>query len=130
MFPALCLLKRDRAHVQASSRSPGPHLHPVHHNDGPLGGRQSTVKELGERLFLDSGTLTPVLKKLEEKGYLTRERSKDDERNLIVNLTDKGLALRDDALSVPYSLASCVKLTREEAYTLYTLLRKLMYSDK
>ena len=91
---------------------------------------QSTVKELGERLFLDSGTLTPVLKKLEEKGYLTRERSKDDERNLIVNLTDKGLELRDEALSVPYSLASCVKLTKEEAYTLYTLLRKLMYTEK
>ncbi|MBQ6566391.1 MAG: MarR family transcriptional regulator, partial [Treponema sp.] len=58
------------------------------------------VKELGERLFLDSGTLTPLLKKLETKGYISRERSEEDERNLIVRITRKGMALRDWAKSV------------------------------
>ena len=84
------------------------------------------VKELGEQIYLDSGTLTPLLKKLETKGYITRERLKTDERVLIVKITDLGLKLREKALIVPQGMASCVRLTPEEAKTLYTLLYKVL----
>ena len=84
------------------------------------------VKELGENLFLDSGTLTPLLKKLEAKGYVTRERSKDDERNLVVSITEKGDALKDDAVDIPYKMVQCVHLTKEEGQELYRLLHKLL----
>ena len=87
---------------------------------------QINVKELGECLFLDSGTLTPLLKKLENKGYITRERSKQDERNLIISITPEGLALRDEALAVPSNMVKCVNLTKEEAQQLYQLLYKLL----
>jgi DNA-binding MarR family transcriptional regulator len=87
-----------------------------------------TVKELGEKLYLDSGTLTPVLKKLESKGYVTRTRSKDDERNLMVTLTDSGEALKDEALEVPLKLSGCVNLSPDDAKTLYVLLKKLLTS--
>jgi DNA-binding MarR family transcriptional regulator len=84
------------------------------------------VRELGLVLFLDSGTLTPVLKKLESKGYLERKRSKEDERNLIVTVTEKGWKLREEALSIPESLSSCVNLEPEEASELYRLLYKVL----
>jgi len=84
------------------------------------------VKELGESLFLDSGTLTPLLKKLEAKGYIKRERSKNDERNLVVSITEKGDALKDDAIEVPYKMVQCVHLTKEEGQELYRLLHKLL----
>ena len=84
------------------------------------------VRELGNCLFLDSGTLTPVLKKLEGKGYIKRSRSKEDERNLIVTLTDKGWDLREEMLSIPRSMASCVDLEPEEAEDLYRLLYKVL----
>ena len=84
------------------------------------------VKMLGECLFLDSGTLTPVLKKLESKGYITRERSEKDERNLVVSSTDSGMKLRDKAVTIPSKVGSCVKLTEEEAKVLYNLLHKII----
>ena len=84
------------------------------------------VRELGSRLFLDSGTLTPLLKKLENKGYIKRSRSKEDERNLIVTLTDKGWELREEMLSIPRSMASCVDLDQQEAADLYRLLYKVL----
>ncbi len=84
------------------------------------------VRELGSRLFLDSGTLTPLLKKLENKGYIKRSRSKEDERNLIVTLTDKGWELREEMLSIPRSMASCVDLEPQEAADLYRLLYKVL----
>ena len=83
-------------------------------------------KELGERLLLDSGTLTPVLKALEQKGYILRGRSKTDERLLMVSLTPEGAELRDRALSVPSEMAACVALTPNEAQTLQRLLKKLI----
>ncbi|TMH29511.1 MAG: MarR family transcriptional regulator, partial [Betaproteobacteria bacterium] len=64
-----------------------------------------TVSELGERLFLDSGTLTPLLKRMEAAGWLQRERAADDERRVIVSLTAQGRALRDSARAVPKQLA-------------------------
>ena len=84
------------------------------------------VRELGLALFLDSGTLTPVLKKLESKGYLERKRSKEDERNLIVSVTDRGWELREEALSIPQSMSSCVNLAPGEASELYRILYKIL----
>ena len=86
----------------------------------------TTVKELGNALYLDSGTLTPLLKKMEAKGLITRRRSETDERSLIVSLTEEGEALKDKALSVPHQMASCVCLEPEEAQELYRILYKLL----
>ncbi len=88
--------------------------------------RRVSVKELGEMVFLDSGTLTPLLKKLEAKGYLTRSRSHEDERNLDVEVTEKGLELRDKALSVPANMSKCIKIDKDEALKLYQTLYKIL----
>lgn len=85
-----------------------------------------TVKKLGEALYLDSGTLTPVLKKLEKKGYVVRNRSKEDERILEVSLTGEGEKLKDKALKVPEQIASCINLEPEDAAALYGLLKKML----
>ena len=87
-----------------------------------------TSKQMGERLYLDSGTLTPVLKRLEEKGWITRKRSPEDARDLLVELTAEGQALRERALSVPLQIGACIRLEPEEAFTLYSLLYKLLNS--
>jgi DNA-binding MarR family transcriptional regulator len=84
------------------------------------------VGELGSTLHLDSATLTPLLKRLEARGYLTRKRSAEDERAVIVTLTDEGRALRERALSVPSCIAGCISISPEEAYQLKTLLEKLV----
>lgn len=88
--------------------------------------KQVNVKSLGEYLYLDSGTLTPLLKKLEAKGLVKRERSLDDERNLIVSITEKGEALKEQALEVPKEMMGCVNLSPDEAQELYRLLYKLL----
>lgn len=88
--------------------------------------KSATVKELGTALYLDSGTLTPLLKKMEAKGLLTRRRSTDDERSLIVSLTEAGEALRGRAVEVPGKVAQCVNLEPSEALELYRLLYKLL----
>jgi len=88
--------------------------------------KQVNVKELGEMLYLDSGTLTPLLKKLEQKGYISRARSKDDERVLNVCITKKGELLRDDALTIPQQMSACVRLEAEDAAKLYEILHKLL----
>ena len=85
-----------------------------------------TSKEIGERLHLDSGTLTPVIKKLADKGLVTRRRAPEDERNLVVALTDAGLALRDRAARIPGQMAGCVRLDPEDARTLYRILYQLL----
>lgn len=85
-----------------------------------------SVKELGAKLFLDSGTLTPVLKYLENKGYVTRKRNDNDERVLDVTLTAEGKALRDKALPVPAAMSGCVELTFEEGAELYRILYKIL----
>ena len=87
---------------------------------------QQTVKELGQRLWLDSGTLTPVLKKLEAKGYVTRRRSESDERSVVIGVTEEGRALCDRAAQVPFEVGSCVKLSAKEAVELHTLLYRLL----
>ena len=85
-----------------------------------------TVKEMGEQLFLDSGTLTPLLKKLESKGFLTRVRSSTDERNLIVTVTDEGMALRDKVVHIPQHMADNVLIKPDELVDLYNTLYKLL----
>lgn len=85
-----------------------------------------SVKELGAKLFLDSGTLTPVLKSLEAKGFVRRYRSAEDERVLQVEITDEGEALKSRAAAVPAQVAGCLTLSAEEARRLYTLLYKLL----
>lgn len=88
--------------------------------------REVNVKELGQKLFLDSGTLTPLLKNLEKKGLVSRERSKQDERVLVVSITDDGMKLRDKAVDIPAKIGGCVKLDEQEAVQLYTILKKLL----
>ncbi len=85
-----------------------------------------TVGELGAKLHLDNGTITPLLKKMQDKGYVTRQRSTSDERVVIVSLTDKGRALRTEAMRIPAEIGQCVPLTTEEADTLYELLYKIL----
>ena len=84
------------------------------------------VKDLGRKLYLDSGTLTPLLKSLESKGLVTRERSKQDERSVLISLTTEGWAMRDKVLIVPEKVASCVHLEPQEAQELYRLLYKVL----
>ncbi len=88
--------------------------------------KKLNVKELGEKLYLDSGTLTPVLKSLEAKGFLHRYRSEEDERVLNVELTDAGWALRDAALEVPAKVNAGIKLNAGEVVQLYELLYKVL----
>ena len=88
--------------------------------------KEISVKALGERLFLDSGTLTPVLKSLEKKGFVKRERSKQDERVVMVSATKQGEILKEKAKDIPNKIAACFNLKEEEAVTLYKLLYKVL----
>ena len=91
-----------------------------------------TIKELGKKLYLDSGTLTPLVKKLVTKGYVTKKRDDKDERNLIVSITKKGLELKDKIKDVPNKMSCCVNLNKEESIELYQLLQKMLknWDDK
>ncbi|MBR6206043.1 MAG: MarR family transcriptional regulator [Oscillospiraceae bacterium] len=86
----------------------------------------STAKELSGALLLDPSTLTPILRKLEKKGYLKRSRNPEDERSILLSLTSEGLALQDRALAVPAEMANCLGLKEEEAYQLGMLLGKIL----
>ena len=87
---------------------------------------KSNVKEIGKVLLLDSSTLTPLLKKLESKGYITRIRSKEDERNLEIEVTKVGMKLRDKALTIPEQMEKCIDLKADEAEVLYKLIYKIL----
>jgi DNA-binding MarR family transcriptional regulator len=84
------------------------------------------VNELGKFLFLDSGTLTPMLKKMEQKRLINRSRQGEDERKVLITITEEGEALKSLAKNIPIQIAACVNLTPAEAETLYTLLYKLL----
>lgn len=84
------------------------------------------VGDIGHRLHLDSGTLTPLLKKMEDQGWLTRGRSAEDERVVRVRLTDKGHALRERAKDIPARVGRCLRITEEEATALHRLLHRLI----
>lgn len=85
-----------------------------------------TVKEMGKKLYLDSGTLTPMLKKMEKAGWLVRERSKSDERVVVVTIAPEGERLKEKAADVPLKMSRCVKLADDEAAQLYSLLNVLL----
>ena len=84
------------------------------------------VGELCHRLYLDCGTVTPMLKKMEESGWLTRCRCKVDERVVYVALTEKGRALREQVRDIPLKVGECISLPKEDADELYRLLHKLL----
>lgn len=88
--------------------------------------KEISVKELGEYLYLDSGTLTPVLKKMEQKGYINRSRSKEDERVLVVTLTEKGGELKEEAVKIPAQMGQCLCIDLEEAKILHGILHKIL----
>ncbi len=85
-----------------------------------------TVSQLGERLYLDSGTLTPLLRRLEHRGLIRRERSAQDERRVLVTLTPEGEALKEKALKIPGQISRCLNLDGEEAAALYRLAYKVL----
>ena len=83
-----------------------------------------TEKELGERVHLDSGTLAPLLKRLDKQGLVKRERPDQNERLLLITLTDAGIAMQEEALSVPEAMKNCIGLSMEECSVLRRLLDK------
>ena len=85
-----------------------------------------SVRDMGKLLYLDSGTLTPMLKKMEKAGWVSRKRSDEDERMVIVSITESGEELHDKAADIPLKMAQCVTLESDEAMQLYNLLHKLM----
>ena len=89
-----------------------------------------TVSEIGEKLMLDNGTLSPLLKKLEQAGYLERSRCREDDRVVEIRLTDKGRALQLEAKDIPAEVAGCIKLPHEKAKMLYELLNELLEQQK
>ena len=89
-----------------------------------------SVKEIGEKLYLDSGTLTPLLNKLVSKGYISKKSLPSDNRELIISLTKKGLELKKEAYEIPPQISKEVKLSREEAQELYRLLYKVLEGFK
>ena len=89
-----------------------------------------TIKSLGKKLHLDSGTLTPLLKKLESNGLLVRERRSEDERNVYITLTDQGHALKKDSANVPRQLISSSSFDDESTIQLITLLHRYMTSNE
>lgn len=89
-----------------------------------------SIKEIGEKLYLDSGTLTPLINKLISKGYIKKETQPEDNRELIISLTKKGVDLKREAYDIPPQVASKVKLSEEEGKQLYSLLYKLLEGFK
>ena len=87
---------------------------------------KTNITEIGRTILLDSSTLTPLLKKLENKNFIKRIRSSKDERNLEITLTDTGIKLRDKVVNVPYEIGKCLCLTEKEAKTLYELTYKAL----
>ena len=86
----------------------------------------ATVGDLCRRLYLDNGTVTPLLKKMEEAEYIARTRSKQDERVVTVAVTEKGWALRQQVKDIPFQVGGCLPLSHDDVFTLYQLLRKLL----
>ena len=87
------------------------------------------VSDLCARLYLDSGTLTPLLKKMEQEGYIKRTRSVADERIVRITLTEKGREMEERAADIPMQVGSCIPLQPEEAAALYALLNKILAKE-
>ena len=89
-----------------------------------------SVSEIGSRLMLDNGTLSPMLKKMEQAGYIERNRSRDDDRVVIISLTEKGRDLQEIAKEIPEKVGSCIDLPPEKAKDLYDLLYELLKDQR
>ena len=89
-----------------------------------------SVSEIGNKLMLDNGTLSPMLKKMEQSGYIERNRSREDDRVVIITLTQKGIDLQEQAKDIPEKVGSCINLPIEKARELYDLLYELLENQK
>lgn len=89
-----------------------------------------TVGEICEKLMLDNGTLSPLLKKMQQAGFIERKRSEVDDRMVLITLTDEGRALQEKAKDVPGKVASCIDLPPEKTKMLYSLLYELLENRK
>ena len=85
-----------------------------------------TEKELGKLVHLDSGTLAPLLKRLEKQGFITRTRPESNESKLYIALTEKGEKIKEEALHVPEEMSGCIRLSGEELFVLKKLLDKAL----
>lgn len=85
-----------------------------------------SVTEIGQRLMLDNGTLSPLLKKLERSGYVARNRRREDDRVVEIHLTEQGRAMQERAKNIPRQVAGCIDLPGEKAQQLYGLLYELL----
>ena len=88
------------------------------------------VGEIGEKLMLDNGTLSPLLKKMQQTGYIVKERSAEDDRVVVITLTEKGRDLMEQANDVPLKVSGCIRLDPEKAKLLYGLLYELLDTQK
>ncbi|MBR4359709.1 MAG: MarR family transcriptional regulator [Clostridia bacterium] len=86
----------------------------------------ATVGDLCRRLYLDNGTITPLLKKMEEMGIVSRSRSRQDERVVTVQMTEQGWIMRQQVKDIPFQVGSCIPLSHDDAFALYQLLHKLL----
>lgn len=89
-----------------------------------------TVGEICSRLMLDNGTLSPLLKKMQQAGYIDRKRSEEDDRIVLITLTEEGRALQEKAKEIPGKVAECIDLPPEKAQMLYSLLYELLENRK
>ncbi|GAB3513103.1 MarR family winged helix-turn-helix transcriptional regulator [Emticicia fontis] len=85
-----------------------------------------TVNQLGDKLMLDSGTLTPLLKRLQQKGIINRERSSEDERVVFISLADEGVALLDQALCIPERITNSLGISEEDLVQLKSITNKIL----
>lgn len=85
-----------------------------------------TVGELCRKLFLDNGTITPLLKKMESENYILKERSKEDERIVKIKITEKGMRLREQAKEIPEKVGACLPLKQKDIFQLYSLLYQIL----
>jgi len=92
--------------------------------------KELTVGQLGEKLYLDSGTLTPLLKRMELKGMVIRERSASDERIVKLSLTEKGIALKEKAKDIPIQLMESIGITEQELLELKNIVTKILNKKK
>ena len=88
--------------------------------------KEMTVGEVGKKLFLDTGTLSPLLKSMEKKNLIARSRAKEDERIVTIKITEKGMELKKAAAEIPAKMGACLNLSKEEAETLYRILYKII----
>ena len=89
-----------------------------------------TVGEICDKLMLDNGTVSPMLKKMQQAGYIDRKRSEEDERIVVITLTEEGRALQDKARDIPEKVAGCIDLSQEKAVQLYSLLYELLDNQR